>query len=454
VLALTAVKRGPPRTALKSRGEEPGLHAPVDHERRFELANEVHARPHEALQAPLRASYLAVMVEGGAREREHRHAAELCERAGVAAPSRDAIHFSADLGPFRLRWERHTEFSSYTFFRPGLAGERFAESAGAAVPHEWLQAVPGRTLVALHAELLPREAPMPSAAAIAAAFGGNYVVGAEIGDGAAAAFTDHRIHADGFGRVLVADRALSRFQAGRTLQRLFEIETYRMLALLALPVAREISPRLGSMERELAAIASALSSGQGGDEALLEQLTQLAAKVESVIGVSRYRFGATRAYYDLVNARIRELRERRLPGTQTIGEFMGRRLAPAIATCESSARRLFELSERVAQASSLLSTRVGVARERQNQALLASMDRRARLQLRLQATVEGLSVAAITYYVVGLVAYAGKALGAAGYPVDGELAAGLAIPVVAVLAALGVRHIRRSIARADALPPK
>lgn len=434
---------------LTPRDLAAGRQAPADHALRAALAHEVHARPHEALKAPLRASYLAVLVDGEERKREREHVARLCEKAGIAPPADDTIHFSADLGAFRLRWERHTEFSSYTFFRGGVAEARFVDVAAGVVPGEWLRSIPGRTLVAAHAELHERGAAMPTASEIAAAFGGNYVVGASVGDDAAAAFTDFRIHGDGFGRFLVVDRALSRFQAGRTLQRLFEIETYRMMALLALPVARDISPRLGGMERELAAIASDLAVGSGGDEALLEHLTRLAANVESVIGDSRYRFGATRAYHDLVGARIRELRERRLPGTQTLEEFMARRLTPAMATCESTARRLLELSERVAQASSLLSTRVDVARERQNQDLLASMNRRARLQLRLQETVEGLSIAAITYYLVGLVGYGAKALKSAGVPVNVDLATGIAIPVVAVLAALGVRYVRRSIARAD-----
>lgn len=426
-----------------------GAPAPADHALRFELSHEVHARPHEALKAPLRATYLAVLVEADERSLERSHVAALCEARGVAPPPADAIHFSADLGNFRLRWERHNEFASYTFLRQGPGPARFAEPASAAVPADWLRSIPGRTLVAAHAQMLERGESMPSASEISAAFRGNYVVGAGVGDGAANAFTDFRIHPDGFGRFLVVDRAMSRFQAGRTLQRLFEIETYRMMALLALPIAREIAPQLRDMERELAAVASHLATGAGGDEALLEQLTRLAARVESVIGGSRYRFGATRAYHDLVNSRIRELRESRLPGTQTLEEFMQRRLTPAIATCESTARRLLELSERVAQASSLLSTRVDVARERQSQDLLASMDRRARLQLRLQETVEGLSVAAITYYVVGLVAYAAKALKAAGRAVDPDLASGIAIPIVAVLAALGVRYVRRRIERAD-----
>jgi uncharacterized membrane-anchored protein len=425
------------------------MELPENHALRFELAGEVHARPHEALAAPLRASHVAVLVDAEDRAREHAHVSRLCREAGLAPPAADAIHFSADLGAFRLRWERHTEFSSYTFFCPGPGAARFAEPAAARVPADWLRAIPGRPLAAAHAEILERSVPMPSAREIAAAFEGNYVVGAEAGGGAAAVFTDFRVHADGFGRFLVIDRSLSSFQAGRMLQRLFEVEAYRMMALLALPVARELSPRLAAMEHELAAVSLELAGGAGRDESLLERLTRLSADVENAIGASRFRFGATRAYHDLVTARIAELRERRLPGTQTIEEFMARRLAPAIATCESVSKRLLELSERVARSNSLLVARVDVMHERQNQQLLASMDRRARLQLRLQETVEGLSVAAITYYVVGLVGYAAKALKAAGAPVDAELASGIAIPIVAVLAALGVRYVRRTIRAED-----
>lgn len=421
---------------------------PDDHPERFLLANEIHARPHEPLHAPQRASYLAVMLDPDERALDHAHVAKLCERYGVRAPPADAIHFAATLGPFRLRWERHTEFSSYAFFVPGGSPTPFADPAIGVVPADWLRTIPGRTVTAVHAELVEREAPMPGASEIAVALEGNYVVGSGVGDGAGAVFTDFRIHADGFGRVLAIDRELSRFQAGRTLQRLFEIETYRMMALLALLVARRLAPRLLKMERELSGVASALAQRGAGD-ALLEQLTHLAANVESAIGESRYRFGATRAYHELVTSRIDELRERRLPGTQTIGEFMRRRLAPAIATCESTERRLLELSERVARASSLLATRVGVTRERQNQELLASMNRRARVQLRMQETVEGLSIAAITYYVVSLVGYLAKALEAAGLRVDPAIAIGVAIPVVAVLVGLGVRGVRRRIARAE-----
>jgi uncharacterized membrane-anchored protein len=425
------------------------MNLPENHPQRFLLANEIHARPQDPLRPPARASYLAVEVDPGQQEQEHAHIATLCVRYGAHPPPADATHFSADLGPFRVTWERHTEFSSYTFSRRGASERPFSDPAARSVPADWLAAIPGRTVVAAHADVLERTQVMPGASEIAACFQGNYVVGASVGGGAGAVFTDFRVHADGLGRFLLIDRELSRRQVGRTLQRLFEIETYRVMALLALPIARAAAPRVREMEGELALVTATLASGSGTDEALLERLTRLAANVESAIGESRFRFGATAAYYDLVRSRIAELREQRLPGTQTIDEFMARRLGPAMATCESVGRRMVELSERVARANDLLATRVGIVRERQNQELLASMDRRARLQLRLQETVEGLSIAAITYYVVGLVGYAAKGLKSSGVAIDVDVTVGISIPVVLVLVALGVRWIRRGLVRAE-----
>jgi uncharacterized membrane-anchored protein len=335
----------------------------------------------------------------------------------------------------------------------------------AALPPGWLTSVPGATIAAAHAKLVAAAGDgVPDAAFLARHFDGNIAVGAEIGDGAGLAFSDFRTHDDGFARFLVLDRSFTPRQVGRTLQRLFEIEVYRMLALLALPIARRQSPRIVEIEKALAALTEAIAreqtngiGGQGSvnDENLLHELTRLAAEVESGLATSQFRFGACRAYYELVNTRIGELRERRLPGLQTIEEFMARRFKPAVATCTTVSQRLHDLSERVAQASALLSTRVDIARERQNQALLASMDRRAKLQLRLQQTVEGLSVAAITYYVAGVIGYLTKGLKAAGAHIDPDLIVGLSIPLVAVLLMLGLRRAHKKIARAErgAVPP-
>jgi uncharacterized membrane-anchored protein len=374
----------------------------------------------------------------------------LCERFSVAPPAPGATHFTSRFGALQFKWERHSEFSSYTFFMPGSSPRPFSEPALGFVPEGWLAAVPGKTIVAAHAKLLPAGGEPPDAAMLAEHFSGNIAVGAEVGDGAGFAFTDFRIHSDGCARFLVLNQNFTPAQAGRTLQRLFEIEAYRMMALLALPVARQQSPRISTVERSLATLTEQIASEDGAGEALLGQLTKLAAEVENALAMNQSRLSACGAYYELVRARISELRERRLAGVQTIDEFMTRRLAPAVATVATVSRRLRDLSERVAQASGLLSTRVDIAREKQNQALLASMDRRARLQLRLQQAVEGLSIVAITYYLVGLVGYGAKAIKHTGVGIDPDIAIGIAIPIVALLAALVLRRMRHRIADADA----
>jgi uncharacterized membrane-anchored protein len=422
---------------------------PDDHPDRIALAEEAHARPPVALETPTRATYIALLINADERARELAHLAVLCERYAVPPPPPGATHFSGLVGELRVKWERHGEFSGYTFFLPGRSPKPFSEPAIDRLPADWLAAIPGRTIVAAHAKLMPETNVLPDAAYLAAHFDGHVVVGGDIGDGAGLAYTDFKVHPDGFSRFLVVDRGFTPRQAGRTLQRLFEIEAYRMLALLALPIARRQAPRIVAIEQSLAALTDGIAQGRGDDEALLHELTRLAAEIESGLVASQFRFGACRAYFELVSTRIGELREKRLPGIQTIEEFMERRLTPAVATCTNVSQRLHDLSERVAQASGLLSTRVDIARERQNQALLGSMDRRAKLQLRLQQTVEGLSVAAIVYYVAGVVGYLAKALKAGGLHVEPDLVVGIVIPIVALIVVIEVRRARRRVRAAE-----
>jgi uncharacterized membrane-anchored protein len=263
--------------------------------------------------------------------------------------------------------------------------------------------------------------------------------------GAAAAWTDFRIHDDGFGRILIQDRGLGERQTGRLVQRLLEIETYRMMALLAFPVAGDAGPKVTRAENELAEVTAKMSAIEGleDEHALLGRLSRLAADIEGTAAATGFRFGAARAYYALVERRIGELREERIEGLQTIGEFMERRLAPAMGTCESTAARIAALSERVARASNLLRTNVDIALEGQNQDLLRSMDRRARIQLHLQQTFEGLSVAAISYYLAGLVSHLAKAAHEAGVAIDANLTVGIAVPFIVVAVWFAVRRIRR-----------
>jgi uncharacterized membrane-anchored protein len=419
---------------------------PPDHALRATLAEGVHARPPEAMKAPARASYVAVLVEPEQRSWELEHLATLCETQGVTPPATGATHFRADFGSgpgaFVLKWERHGEFSGYTVIAGGIHEQPFQNVAASLLPGGWLAGIPGATIAAVHAKLLAAPDEDRLAGLLEQAFGNQGVVGSAIADGAARVYTDFRLHA-GCTRFVLVDRSLTERQAGRTLQRLFEIEAYRLLALLALPIARRQNPRILQIEAALATLTEGIARDQGDDEALLHELTRLAAEVESGLATSQFRFGACRAYEELVMRRIGELREQRLPGIQPLEEFMARRFTPAMATVNTVSQRLHDLSERVSQASALLSTRVDITRERQNQALLASMDRRAKLQLRLQQTVEGLSVAAICYYVAGLVGYGAKALKGVGLPLNVDLVVGLSIPLVAFGVMTAVRRARR-----------
>lgn len=420
---------------------------PADHEQRLVLNDEVHARPYTQVEVPERIAFLALLYrDGGAGA--FGALARLFERMGRPAPPPDVPHITADLGAFRLKWERHTEFASYTFFCRGGSGTPFASSALDAVPADWLDTLTGETIVATQVEVAKAPGEIPEAWEIAQSFANNAIVGATVSSGKACVFTDFRIHADRMSRFLVLDRGLGRYPAGRVVQRLIEIETYRMMALLAFPVARTVGGEISAAEVALTALTARMAGAGVEDEPLLlNELTRLAASVESSASASKYRFGAARAYHQLVRNRIRDLREERIPGLQTIGEFMERRLDPAMNTCESVAKRQDELSVRIARSSDLLRTRVEIDREQQNLQMLAQMNRRAKLQLRLQQTVEGLSVAAITYYAVGLIGYLAKAAVSLGVRLDPDIVTGVSIPVVAVLVALGVRHIRKTVTR-------
>jgi uncharacterized membrane-anchored protein len=440
------------------------MRLPPNHPQRYVLSNEIHARPPQELSAPERVSYIAVNYEADTGNAAINDLGRLCEIWGVQAPIAEVTHFYAEHSGLRLKWERHTEFVTYTFAHKGEFAHPFESPVITLINEEWLSSLSGKLIAAIHVAVQENRVFVPDLQEVVREFGENYLVGARVAGGNGIVLTDLRIHADEFGRLLLMDLKLGKRQAGRTVQRLLEIETYRIMALLGLPMARRTGAMLNSAERELAEITSLMAqetqsdAAPGADaqpqydsdtardeHALLVRLTRLAASVESEVAANSFRFGASRAYYDLTKRRIAELREERLTGVQTIEEFMDRRLAPAMATCSSAEKRLLDLSERVARASDLLRTRVDIERERQNQTLLASMNRRARMQLRLQQTVEGLSIAAITYYVVGLVAYAAKALKEAGVHLSVEIVTGVSIPVVVLAIWLAVRRVRKHL---------
>lgn len=400
------------------------------------LHEEIHSRPQPEIAAPAAVSFLLLLAGEAEVDRARDAVAALCRRYG-APPPHGERHFAATLGAFGVRWEQHTEFFTLTFIRPEPgAGAPFARTAVELVPPDWLDGLPGRVLTAAHLALVA-EPP----GEVGHAFEGQRVSASSVMDGAALVWTALRPHGDGFVRYLVAVGELSPARAGRLVQRLVEIEAYRMMALLGLPLARANSVRLRAMEDELARQVGEIGAVRdlAGEKALLDRLFALAAEAERMVAETNYRFGATAAYGQLVADRFRELRAERLGEFQPLAEYLERRFEPALRTCRSVQERQNSLEARIARTANLARTRVFVELERQNQDLLASMDRRAQVQLRLQETVEGLSVAAISYYVVGLLAYLLKPLQQAGM---GELWAALSVPIVVALVWWGMRRAR------------
>jgi uncharacterized membrane-anchored protein len=415
---------------------------PLDDEQRRQLHNEVHARPSARVRLPALIVYVAVLNEGVGREQEWQHLKDLPGHADLALDRLNGNFLRLRCDGFTVKWERHTEFTRYSIVQPLPAhagwGSVSPELASQVVTGTaWLRAIPGKTVAAIHLGMLAAPVDAPDTVAQAQAWlGEGAVVGSRMGNTTeglphSCVLTHFRLGADGFERMLVlAPADTSEARAGRISQRLLELETYRLMALRGLPVAKALSPVLSDAEAQLAEITARLERKEDSDQALLDVLVSLAARIERATAEHGYRFSATRAYDTLVSQRIAELRERPIAGTQTVGEFMQRRLSPAMATVAATSQRLSALSERVSRTSALLRTRVDIATETQNQVLLEKLTRGQDLQLRLQSTVEGLSIAAISYYVVSLVLYGAKALDKLGMPVNPEMAAGLSIPLV------------------------
>ncbi len=428
------------------------------HPLREVLHNEVHARPYEQLSGPLALTHVG-WVDAEAMS-VRRHLNELLHRRHLPRIADDSNHFSTDLGGLHLRWEKHTEFHTTTFWRsapsmhdPSRVG--FDATTLPDLPRDWLQQMPGQWLVGLHVLVL-RRGDMAGAGAqadsdvpelVRRTLEDSSLVSGLVMDDQVTIYTDFRLHGDGFGRwIMLVDEQLTPRRLGRAVQRALEVETYRMAALLGLPAAREVGVSLASAERELAEVADQIRFAQKQQEPeLLRRLTHLAAQVEGLYARTHSRFSASAAYFELLQRRIHELREERIHGLQTLGEFVERRLMPAMQTCAWAARRQQALSERISRTSNLLRTRVEIEQQQSSQALLDAMNRRQEAQLLLQSAVEGLSVAAITYYGAGLIGYLAKGLKGAGVPVSPDVVVAIAVPLIALAVWRGVQRMHHTI---------
>ncbi|WP_244937027.1 DUF3422 family protein [Marinomonas communis] len=405
------------------------------HTQRDALYAELHSRPFQVISSTARVSYLAVMMNGEQKKQDFQHFIGLYQRYGVVPPAQDSVCLEVSFGDVRIRRESHLEFISYTIINEGapFLADPFANNGLSCLPKDWVGGMVGTVVSAFHVAIEDaRQQPEPELAQVKAYFEGMRLVGSRPQNGDAQVWTTFQVHSDGCGRTLVYNRNMSDSQLGRMVQRLIEIESYRLFALLGLPMARYYNQRLANMDQKLADLTAQLADTKDeiDEQEVLEQIIDMAAWVEAARAKTTFRFSATSAYHDLVLKRLAELKEDEVSGHLTITEFMTRRLTPAVRTCKATSEHLENLSRRIDRVSDMMRTRVEMSIQSQNQHLLASMDRRSKIQLAMQHTVEGLSVAAISYYSIGLLKYLIEAAYDNGAPINKSLAVGITVPLV------------------------
>jgi uncharacterized membrane-anchored protein len=410
------------------------------HPLRGAVLGEVHARPFAAITSPRRIVHFAFLTDHDLAARDAIAFQEFTAARGQHGPDRSSKHHRAVFADAVVRWEQHAEFTTYAWEQAAGEEAPFATRAAALARPMSQLPQPGPHLVSVDLHLTPAG----NAGDWRSVFDPASLAAFETEEGDALAATDFHVGTDGFVRILLIDRGMSPLRAGAMVQQLLELETYRTLCLLGLPEARRFEPEVRRIEQALVEITAAMTKSEGleNNRALLNRLMAVAGELEAGATQSQFRFGATRAYFEIVKLRLAALGEKPVEGLQTVSGFLDRRLLPAMRTCLTMEERQSGLSEKLARAATLLRTRVEIDLEQQNSDLLKTMNERTRLQLRLQQTVEGLSIAAISYYVVSLLSFVIEPLAVGGMVDSRVVKAGLVVVVVAAVALI-IRSIRR-----------
>lgn len=418
-----------------------------EHPLRRQVVGEMHLRRWPELTAPCTLIQWVRIVSEEDRAAE----AEALQKGAGWEPGDNPRHAEGELAPgIRFAWERHSEGSSLALF---IAGE---DPCAFLTPREcpdlapiltWAEDMPGEVIRASRIRIEPSVA---AAEAVCASVGFDRLdlVSCPVGS-SARLWSDFRLHGDGYGRLVIAANGTDPHDLSRLVKRVQDLGNYRNLALLGLPVARESWPRLNAVEAKLRALGERVSDAETSDDTLLAELSDLSLELVAVATAVNFRMSATAAYARLVEERLAELHGEAIPGYQSLEDFTQRRFLPAVRTCAALTEREHQLSLRAAQLSSLLRTRVETRIENQNARQLASMERSAAMQLRLQELVEGLSVVALSYYAVGLVSYVLKGLDGRLGHFDEPLTLAALVPVVVAGVWLLVRRLKRRLLRHD-----
>jgi len=424
-----------------------------DHPLRYELANELHARPFPTLTAPSYVVFLAIKrpISAASRDKgaDMAHLVELLDLHGAVHPSPQATHYFGVVGLHRLKWESHNEFVTYTFFCKGLMPRPFDPSAFEVFPDDWMAKIPGCrvTSALIHVDHMSEKTIIKHQ--LRDWFVAESLAVSEIFDRSALMAGDFRIDEAGHIRFAVfVDSEVGERRIGRIVQRLCEVETYKSMSMLGFASTRHLMSHLAKVDSNLSKLVEQMASDICEADVTLHALMPISTELENLMSQTSYRFGATKAYETIVNQRIESLRELRFEGRQTFAEFMLRRFDPAMRTVKATEHQLNSIAKRALTAGELLRTRVDVDRSAQNHRLLESMERRVGLQLQLQKMVEGFSVIAISYYSISLVANMIWPI-AQFMDIDKKLMVAAITPIVVLTVWLVIRRFRKSLADKD-----
>ena len=299
------------------------------------VAEEIHARPVPTIDGPVSVLYLALEKDSDAPDAARSRLAAFLENTGAPPFEPGAACYYQSLDDAELRWESHQEFCSCLLILRQDSDDYFPELR---LPDWWddlLEEMPGRLINAIRLELRTGEPPADPLQQLPRAFGADWVAGSRVVDGLASVWTSFRQDEHGLTRFLVFNNGLSPFQAGRTCQRLLEADTYRSVALLGFPLAREVWPEIHELDRTLGHETGRITehAEMSGDAELLDRLSALSTRAERLRARTSFRFSASRAYADISLKRLADLREERWPGTSSPG---GTRMIPCDLLLTSS----------------------------------------------------------------------------------------------------------------------
>ncbi|HZY68330.1 MAG TPA: DUF3422 domain-containing protein [Devosia sp.] len=409
----------------------------ADHPDRQAITEELHARPVDILDGPARVRRL-VFVAGDPRavDTAMEEFARFAASQGIEPMPHGVRQTSFPIGVRTVTWEFHTEFITVTWRSPLSDRENWPVDIG-------LDAVGDAKLIAAtridvidELEVPPRFIPQFRLSSLCVSL-------VEGGRGQVA--TDFVADGDSYTRLEFAAGGLTSLRRSIIVRRLLEIDTYRSMAMLALPLARRTAPELANAERDLTVLIETMAEATSGEaiKQALDALHRLSIRSGQLSERLGYRFAAAKAYGRILGARIEGLREGPTPLGSTIGRYLSNRVDPALATCLAIEKRLETLTGKIERAIELLNLRIGLDLQIQNKSVLETIASTAQSQFRLQATVEGLSVIAISYYALGILSYvlAGP-LEIAHF--DKALAVSVAAPFAILTVWWAVRRVRRT----------